>query len=306
MHQSRLHFLHRATIFVAVVFVVSMLSATAPLAEPGAQSSQESQEHLQQAMALLTGDQPDPDKALEELEQALASDENNAGAYYYRGMAYGQLQKLPDALAAFVLAADLAPGYADAHVWACRISFGLGDFETSWEQAILAAQAGVDMSQAFIELRRQGTEPDDLEDRLRAPRVVLGSIDTEAVAARDSFMDGGATGFVGSTGGTARLADAQAGLHEMRRMFGELLQKSREFAVVQQPELAEYVLFFKVDELGERRPRGLIGFVKLLEGENEVYSRPLQLRDIESKGDLRGEIARYVAFMEEWLADERR
>ncbi len=329
MHRPRPHFLYRTAIAVAVMFVIVALSPATPLAAPGAQGNAESLEHVQKAMALLMGEEPRPEKALEELDRAIAADVNNAGAYFYRGMAYGQLQRLPDALASFVLAAELAPGYADAHVWACRISFGLGDFDTSWEQAILAAQAGVDMSQAFIELRGQGGEPDDLERQLRAPRVALGGIDTESVAGRDGIMDNavgslntGSTGvdsrsadtdtnplagtFVGPTGGTARLAEAQADLYEVRRTFGQLLQESREFAMVQQSELADYVLFLKIDQLGDGRPRELVGFVKFFEGENEVYSRPLRLRDIESKADLRTEITRYVTFMENWLAEERR
>jgi len=92
----------------------------------------------------------------------------------------------------------------------------------------------------------------------------------------------------------------------VRRTFGVLLQESQEFAVVQNPDLANYVLTLKVNDVGTGRPRDMRGIVKLMRGEEEAYSRPLRLTDIASTADLQTEIFRHVVFMEEWLAEQER
>jgi len=291
------------------------------------QGNPEVQEHLNNAINSLSGDNPNTDKALEELDEVLGLDPQNAQAYYYRGIAFGQTQQLEEALDSFVRAGELSPGYTDAHVYACRLAWQFQNWDLAWEQAIYASQSGFDMSQAFAELRQMSDEPDDLEQRLRAPRVLLGGVDVEAITGQDSFLnepatvggaaDAGSRGAAGSpaasslafgdgpSGGT-RLAESRADLANVRRTFGILLQESDDFAVVQNPELSTYVLTLKVNDVGVGRPRDMQGIVKLMKGEEEAYSRPLRLSDIGSTAELRTEIFRHVVFMEEWLAQQER
>ena len=55
-------------------------------------------------------------------------------------------------------------------------------------KAQMAALAEV-ASQAFAELRQMTDEPEDFERRLRAPRVLLGGVDVEAITGQDSFLN---------------------------------------------------------------------------------------------------------------------
>ncbi len=305
---------------------VALVLATLPCLAAAQQGNPEAANRLNEAIRLLGGDNPDPDKALEELDKAIEADPTSAQAFYYRGMAFGQVQQLDRALEAFLRAAELSPGYTEAHVYACRLAWQFQDWDMAWEQAILAAQAGFDMSQAFAELRQVSDEPDDLAEQLRAPRVLLGGIDVESVVGQDSFLNepvsignaadassrGSATApsvispaFGDGPGGETRFAEAQADIANVRRTFGVLLQDSRKFAVVQSAELANYVLTLKVNDVGAGRPREMEGIVKLMRGEDEVYSRPLRLSDIASTADLRTEIFRQVVFMEEWFEKQQ-
>jgi len=292
------------------------------LALPAAAQDDPAAEHLNNAINALS--QNKPDDALGELDDVLEIQPDNAQAFYYRGMAYGQLQRFEDALDAFVTAGQKAPGYTDAHVQACRLAWRFQSWDMAWDQAILASQSGFDMSQAFTELRQMSNPPDDFEHRLRAPRVLLGPIDVEAIVGQDSFVNdegligGGAASassggrgtdpmaFGGDASGESRFAEAQADIVNVRRTFGVLLQESPDFAVVQSPDLATYVLTLKVNDVGLGRPRDFEGIVKFLRNDEEVYSRPIRLTDIASTADLRTEIYRVVVFMQEWQQEQAR
>jgi hypothetical protein len=192
------------------------------------------------------------------------------------------------------------------------------------------------MDQAFTELQQRQDPPADWRTRLEAPRILIGGLDTETLQGRESGAfatrneagaediradqrgAGAATGAEASvnrgtfgTGATDLLtgsgitAAVQADLSEMRRQFGQGLMESLDFAVVPRPELAAYVLTIKVDEVAEESPRLLKGFVKVFnyETSEEVYSRPLELRNISSVGDLHTDVMRYVGYLEEWLRE---
>lgn len=301
---------------------LALLLAFAPYPVAAQQGANQTNEHLNNAINALS--QNNAQDALSQLDEVLEDDPDNAQAYYYRGMAYGQLNRLEDALDAFVTAGQKAPGYTDAYVRACRLAWQFQNWDLAWDQAILASQSGFDMSQAFTELRQVADPPDDFEQRLRAPRVLLGPIDVEAVTGQDSFLNeaggigggGAATSGAdrGSTSmafdepasGSSRFAEAQADIVNVRRTFGVLLQESRAFAVVQSPQLATYVLTLKVNDVGLGRPRSMEGIVKFLHDDEEVYSRPIRLSDIGSTSDLRTEIFRVVELMEEWEAEQQR
>lgn len=304
-HIARRRFPHGGAVAIAAT---AFLFAITPPAT--GQQNSEAAEHLDNAIAALSGDGADPQRALQEVERVLELDPDNPQAYYYRGMAYGQLQQLEQALEAFVTAGELSPGYTDAHVWATRLAGQFQNWDLAWDQAILASQSGFDMSQAFDELRRASAEPADFEHRLRAPRIMLGPIDVEAILGQDAFLDEDASPFGSVVGegasGESRLAEAQADIVEVRRTFGVLLQDSDDFAVVQNVELANYTLILKVSEIAGARPRSMEGIVKLVAGDEETFSRPVRFSNIASTADLRTEVARVVTSMEEWLAEQNR
>ncbi|MGD8328305.1 MAG: tetratricopeptide repeat protein [Acidobacteriota bacterium] len=307
---------------VVGTIAVALLLAVAPWPLAAQQGGNQANEHLTNAINALS--QNNADDALRQLDDVLEDDPDNAQAYYYRGMAYGQLNRLEDALDAFVTAGEKSPGYTDAYVKACLLAWQVKNWDLAWDQAILASQSGFDMSQAFTELRQVANPPDDFEQRLRAPRVLLGPIDVEAITGQDSFLNeaGGIGGGSAATSGAdrgsnamafdepasgnSRFAEAQADIVNVRRTFGVLLQESRDFAVVQNPELATYVLTLKVNDVGLGRPRDMEGVIKFLRDGEEVYSRPIRLSDIGNTADLRTEIYRVVVFMEEWQAEQER
>jgi hypothetical protein len=81
--------------------------------------------------------------------------------------------------------------------------------------------------------------------------------------------------------GTELAAALQAEIHEVRRQFGEGLARSQAFGVVSDVELASYVLFIIVDDVGE-------------------------LSNIGSVADLRSDVGRYLGYLEEWQRQRAR
>jgi tetratricopeptide (TPR) repeat protein len=332
-------FQHQKVSLLFFVLAGSLLILTASMGASDVFAAQEkAQEYLQNGVEeLQKGAEADLDRALRELEKAIEEAPTVAAAYFYAGMATGQQQKFDEAWEYFITAADLSPGFGEAHKQACIVAFYRQEFSDAWDQAILAAQAGVDMDQAFAELQQQQDPPADWRTRLDAPRIMIGGLDTETLQARESGAfatrdeagaedmrasdagSGSATGNPtavnrGTVGagaadmltGSGLTAAVQADLSEMRRQFGQGLMESTAFAVVPRPELTNYVLTLKVDSVAENSPRVLKGFVKVFnyETSEEVYSRPLELRNISSVGDLHTDIMRYIGYLEEWLGQQ--
>jgi len=326
-------FQHRKVSPLFSVLAASLVILTAFMGASDVFAAQEkAQEYLQKGVEELQNG--NLDRALRELEKAIDEAPTLAAAYYYAGMATAQQQKFDDAWEYFTTASDLSPGFGDAHMRACMVAFYREEFSDSWEQAILAAQAGVDMDQAFAELQAKQDPPADWRARLEAPRIMIGGLDTETLQARESGAfatrneagaedvradargAGSATGEDTSVNrgtfgqgaadlltGSGLTAAVQADLSEMRRQFGQGLMESSAFAVVPRPELTSYILTLKVDSVAEESPRLLKGFIKVFnyETSEEVYSRPLELRNISSVGDLHTDVMRYISYLEEWL-----
>ena len=97
-------------------------------------------------------------------------------------------------------------------------SADIGDLEASWEHAIKAHQAGLDMSDAFAGLRNMSRVPDDLDDQLGAARVFVGGFDT-SVFDRDGSR----------AGAKAILAQAAADLFSFQQVARETLAESAAF-----------------------------------------------------------------------------
>jgi len=311
------------------LFAVLLLALAVVTSAPVAAMEQETpQDLLQKGVDEL--DKGNPEKGLREIRKALEAAPGYPAAHFYAGMASAQMRKFKDAYDYFLVAADLSPGYGEAHKMACRVAYDLGNFDESWEQAILASQAGIDMNQAFVGLEQRKAPPADLQQRLQAPGVVVGGLDLEALSGRDAFMgppsediasasagaDAATRGAVstesgalprgtGSTG-AGLVAETSAELNEVRRQFAISLARSKAFAVVPRPELAKYVLEIQVDDLAEGEPRAMKGIVKLIDYNTleQVYYRPVELRNIASVSDLRNEISRFVGYMETWLKEQ--
>jgi len=313
-----------------------LLVASTVLLAPATASQESAVELMEQGVAKIA--EGDPEGGLRDLERAIEIEPRMAAAHFYAGQASAQLQRWESAYEHFLAAADYAPGYGDAHMQACRVAYALGKFDESWEHAILASQAGIDMESAFAGLAEQTGEPENLRQRLEAPRITIGNIDTSAILAQGTLLDqaegapAGAdqrgappidpfadvanstasTGVIPlglGQGGAAQLSQVQADLFEVRRRFALELVSSPAFAVAPDMEISRYVFFIKVDAIGDPpAPRPLSGFIKIYDiaTEEEVYSRPLDLSNITSVSDLRNDIGRYVGYMEAWLKEQRR
>lgn len=303
------------------------------VASAAATDLQKAQESLARGIELLQ--EKEPREALRQFQRAVEEEPTLAAAHYYMGMAYGQLQRYPEAYEAFVTAAALEPGNGEVHKMACIVAFYQGDYAAAWDQAILAGQAGIDMSQAFLELEQRAPPPSDWRQRLEAPRVLVDQLDIAGLVGRDSrpFAPqqairgaeerkaderGGGINmdpFPGESGltssedrflppsGSGLAAQVQAELHEVWRQFGVHLADSPAFGLVQQVERANYILRIQVDDMTEEIPRKLVGHVKLLDAGTgrEIHSRPLELRNTASVPDLRNDVERYVGYLETWL-----
>jgi len=168
--------------------------------------------------------------------------------------------------------------------------------EESWEQAILAAQAGVDMSGIFSQLENAGPPPDDFEARMAAPRVFVAEIDLSALVTAD-LQPGEEEQSASEV--TRSLVD----ISEARRQFGLGLLRSPSFSVVNQEEAATYVLLIQADRFSGSELDGYIKLVDPASGD-EVYSRRLSLSDIGTVSALRGDVARQITHLETWLERE--
>ncbi len=218
---------------------------------------------------------------------------------------------------------------------ACRVAYNLQMFDDSFAHAIRAAQAGVDVSDAFARLEAMAEPPEDWRQLLQVPRVFVSSIDTEdlrfqapAFSANsgadrqsappvDPFAEVSVPTstnpqFRESSRPVRRPGWFEAQFHGVWRQFGVEFTSSSAFGVVPRPELATYVFFIKADAFRDGDVEGFAKLLDVLTGE-EVYSRPISLGGILSvpnataasmmAPELRTEIARHVGYLEQWLRE---
>lgn len=300
---------------VAVVAVVVL-----GLATPSVAASQASDRELQLALEKLQ--QQDPEGALEVLEELLEAHPGQWQAHFLRGMALGQQGDDGDAREAFLTAADLNPGYAEAHVRAAIASFRLGDHDVAWEQSILAHVAGDDMMAEFAELRKVSREPDDFESRVSAPRVWVAELDIEELTRVRAAEE--------------ILRQAQAELAELRRQLLLVLRDSPSFGLVPQAGAARYIAEIKIDDVGDmafdefeepyeqsvnaggdtlpRAPdvlgestRSVVAHLKLLSpgGSEPEYRRRFTIDNITQVLGVNTELKRQVGYLEAWWAERQ-
>ena len=291
----------RTVSFLGFVLIVSL--SLIAVAE-GEAASQSAQERLDRGMQLLQENQPG--EAFEELQKLIDERPDLAPAFFYAGVALGRLERYDEAYDYLIQAAELDPGNGQVHQMACIAAIRGQRIEESWEQAILAAQGGVDMSSIFSQLENVAPPPEDFEARMAAPRVFVAEIDLSALVTRD--LQPGE-----EEQSASAVTRTQVDFAETRRQFGLGLLRSPSFSVVNQREAASFVMLILVDRLDEGGGEGIRlevrvdGHIKLLDpvsGE-EMYSRPLTLSDIGTISALRGDIARQITHLETWLERER-
>jgi len=237
------------------------------------------------------------DVALLDLNKAIEADASNPSAHYYRGLVLGNLGREREALDAFLKAAELNPGWGEAHRMAAVTALNTSNLPIAWEQAVKAYQAGAEISESINQLLALEKAPGDLDDQLDAARVFVGGFDTSVFDRDGSRM-----------GAKAILAQAAADLFSFQQTARETLSESAAFGLVQRQESAQYIMMFEIEFLTDtlngspRRLRGVLRLVDARSGET-VDRRRIDFDDINSLGYLNREWRRIVGLMEEWAAE---
>ncbi len=221
-------------------------------------------------------------QAIELAERAIQANGSYARAYHVLGFAYGRMGEHGSAAAAFVRAAELRPGWAEAHRMAAMAAANSGQLDVAWEQAIRAQQSGLDMSREIEVLTGMGPPPADLDELLVAPRIFLGPLDLSAFegfnenpfgreARTGNSSVGAATGQPASQGspnltstqtpdpsdlsawvtqtGAPMVAESRADLDLMTSELARGLSENMEISLVSDPDEASYVLVVEVENM---------------------------------------------------------
>ncbi len=306
-----------------VLLVALVVAAPAQARQDG--DGRELQQQLKRAQEYI--DQGEPAYALDLLEDVLKADDTLWTAHFLKGLAHGQMGDEKDALEAFLAADERQPGVPDVYFMAGIASFGVGDYETCWEQTILAHQAGRDMSKEIVQLREVADPPDDLAERINAPRVFVGPMDT-TVTDRNASME-------------STLMQVRGELAVVQQQVAKALRDSPAFGLVRTRQIADYIVVVNVADYGGgagvsfenradeantresrveavnsnytrqdglRRGAGshtLTGLLELMDPKTNkaAFSLPMTLTDITSIGDLSRDLRRRVELLERWARE---
>ena len=253
-------------------------------------------------------------QALEELDRAIQANPQYAMAHFVRAYALNGLGRTADARDAFLKAAELNPGWVQAHQMAAVLSARTGLFQTAWVQAIRAHQAGADVTRLMEQLVQVDPGPDDLSLQLAAPGIFVAEAETSKAQAHTDNpfgvveLDEDTSERADSLGvGLRRLLESQGDIHRVLHQTRESLANSHSFALVPREDMATYILVVEVDELGanpsQREMKGYITLLDARDGE-EVYRQPIELSNIAAANEVRAEIERYMIYLERWLESD--
>jgi tetratricopeptide (TPR) repeat protein len=252
-------------------------------------------------------------QALEELDRAIEEDPQYPMAHFVRGYALDGLDRTADARDAFLAAAELSPGWAEAHQMAAVLSARTGLFETAWTQAIRAHQAGAEVARLLEQLARAAPGPDDLTRQLNAPTIFVAEAETSKAQAHTDNpfgveeLDEDTNERADALGvGLRRLLDSQADIHRVLWQTRSLLSDNLSFALVPRADMAAFILVIEVDELGPNPSRRLMkGYITVLNASDgsEAYRQPIELSNIAAASEVRAEIERYTGYLERWAAE---
>ena len=244
------------------------------------------------------------EQALAELQQALEEAPESVEALYFTGMTLGRLRRFDEAFDLLTQASKLDSGNAAIpsgnaliHQGAMIAAFQGQRFEDAWDQAILAAQSGQDMSAYFKQIEAVSPRPDDFDARLAAPRVFVADLDMTRLITGDlspsSFLDTS----------SVEINRAQQELPEIRRLYILALVESRHFAVVNQVALATHVLLVQADSFEDGEINGYFKLVHPTSSE-EIFSRQMSLSDITTPSAIRSDVALHIKYLETWLEQQ--
>ena len=309
---------------MAALVVCFSILTVAPIAT--AQEQSEEMKIVLAAEQLLQ--QQKPDEALAELQKVFEKTDVFAPAYFLAGHAYAAKGQPQEAFDNFVKAAEYQPGWGDALRQASMKAADMGNLEASWDYAIMAHQAGTDMSDAFEGLQTMGPAPDDLDSRLAAYRVFVAPMNLEQfIAAQGSPFgamideDGSATDTdnISNTKATnvgAQIVSETAGDREAVLLrIRQRLNDSRQFGLVGNPNSAQYLLVIEVNDIGDigenRRnnaKRDLKGHMNLLDAQSgeQAHRMRIEFADIVQVSEVNREVDRLISLLEEWAAEQQR
>ncbi|MFQ5744962.1 MAG: tetratricopeptide repeat protein [Acidobacteriota bacterium] len=336
IQKSATRFSPRLAIAISVLLLV-----TVGFLAPASADSKKAKKATQKAVKLIKDGKPED--ALKQLDKAIEEDAEYWEAYYQRGRALGLLNRMEEARDSLLRAAELNPGHPHTHYLAWLAAFNAGDYETAWQQAILAHQAGTDMSDKFRQMAQRSAPPDDLEAQLEAPRIYVAAITSDEVRVQAELpyntnpnsASAGQNPAIGGSGelsgrpdsirGADRVRESGAEIARVQRLFREALQRSTSFGVVLKPEQADYVIAISIDKLSQRKdrntggssprvvgsgaregvPRSMEAHLKLFERNNKepIYFRKLSFKDIYAQTNVYGELERYINDMEKWYRE---
>lgn len=206
------------------------------------------------------------------LSRALALDPEYAPAWHLRALAQAAAGRFEEALEDALRAVRLGPGAPDRHELAMRLALELNRGDLAWEQAVRAAQAGIDLDPYRDALAAAAPSPDDLEARLAAPRVAVARPYVEAT---HPLLDAG----------------TEIVVRAMRRALGD----APELALVADPTLADFVVSVRARDVDLEPPHALTGTVRVTDRGGEVrYAGTLNVRDLESSEEVDREAAAHV------------
>ncbi len=272
-----------------------VLVACLALALPAAAAAQTVDERIQRGRQLLGEGQLE--QALAELQQAIDESPDSAPALYFAGMALGRLSRFDQSFDYLVRASEADPGNGSVHQAATIAALRGGRSAAAWDQAIMAAQSGVDMSSIFPQIESVAPRPDDFEARMAAPRVLVVPLDTSGLRTGDLNPDE-------TEAGATVMNRAQANIPAIRHAFALGLLRSPRFAVVKQAAQADYVLVAQANSFDGETIDGYVLLVDPTSGE-EQYTRRMKLSDITSLGAVRNDVAAQVQFLELWVERQR-
>lgn len=285
----------------------------------GAQS-QETDERL--ARAAVLAQEGHLDDALEELDAVIAAEPDLWEPHYQRGRTLGLAGQLGEASISLLRAAELNPGAAAVHQLAAVAAWGAGDSEVAWDQVILAYLAGADVTSQIQRMAQAGPPPDDFQQRVTVPRVHVLDVDLTEIETRAGGpfdrnnqargntpsptgepVNQNRSGTPADVLGRELVQESLADLRAVERQFRESMAASHVYGLVIDAALAEYELRIAVDELAERPPRKMVGYLELVARESGVvgYRRNIELTDISAGGLLRGDVELIIDELESWL-----
>jgi len=157
------------------------------------------------------------------------------------------------------------------------------------------------MSSGFAQLAERSEVPADIDARIAAWKIFVADITADEALARSELP-----GQQDQESIRQLLQESASDIGTIQLHVRNAISRSPHFGLVPEPALAQYVLGISVDEIGERQPRSMEGYLRLYDistGE-AIYYRQISLRNISAGGSLYGELERYIGQLEVWKQEQ--